>query len=361
MYTRVFRIAALSFTTAAVALMSSGTPALAGPVGTVASEQDSVFTITDRLARQIAGSEPRALLSAASSDAVTLSEIADPALNNAVRLANRAVLAAKGLPAVGTSLLRLRLAHPDMRAALDRGAAPLVAAAPTDDTGSTVTAYDTKGGQVTLDATRVPTRPVFVVEVDTSAALPLGLSVIRTTLDAHGISGAKPRFGPTAGYWATMVRSVRLNDDKEPWIKGSAEIFGVSTGFGLDGHAKADTLTMPYLDNDGTTYYPNQLIVHFSAYKYNLADFVMMEDDGDTNYRSLAIALTSALLTIVDAGAYIPLVDAILNAMPDSWWTDDPDYVDSWYTLSTRSSGQLRGAAANGTMDIAPYWVEQLG
>ena len=117
---------------------------------------------------------------------------------------------------------------------------------------------------------------------------------------------------------------------------------------------------MPYLDYDNTTYYPNQLIVHFDAYKYNLADFVMMEDDGDTNYRDLAIALASALLTIADAGSYIPLVDAILNAMPDSWWTDDPDYVDSWYTLSTHTNGHFNGARANGWMDLKPYWVEPL-
>jgi len=357
-YSRVFRLITLSFTTVALALAGPVTQAPAAPAGNAAP--DSVFTITDRLARQVAGADARALFSAAAAGPVNLSRATDPALRKEVEQANHAVLAAKGLPAGDTALLRLRLAHPDMRPAADRGAAPLVAAAPTDDVRSAVTAYDTRGGRVILDAVQVPKRPVFVVEVDTEAALPIGLSVIRTAMDANGINGSAPRFGPTAGYWATMVRSVRLNDDEEPWIKGAAEIFGITAGFGLDGLAKVDTVTMPYLDYDGTTYFPNQLIVHFSAYKYNLADFVMMEDDGDTNYRSLAIALTNALLTIVDAGTYIPLVNAILEAMPDSWWTDDPDYVDSWYTLSTRSSGVLRGAAANGTMDVVPYWVEPL-
>jgi Protein of unknown function (DUF3103) len=45
--------------------------------------------------------------------------------------------------------------------------------------------------------------------------------------------------------------------------------------------------------------------------------------------------------------------------MPNSWWTDDPDYVDSWYTLTT-SSSRFYGAAANGWMDLAPYWVAPL-
>ena len=118
---------------------------------------------------------------------------------------------------------------------------------------------------------------------------------------------------------------------------------------------------MPYLDKAATTYYPNQLLVHFKAYKWNLADVVMMEDDGDTNYKSLAIALVTALLTVIDGGAaFTPLVTAIIDAMPNKWWTDDPDYVDSWYTLSTKSTGRLNGAAGNAWMTVQPYWVAAL-
>ncbi|WP_291410342.1 DUF3103 family protein [Actinophytocola sp.] len=353
----------------AVALASSTVPVQAEPgsgAHTGVSAAGTVAAITDRLARQLAaplaGDARRAGLFSATEAAATGTALsgaaASPALDGALRQANRDVLAAKGLPADGPSLLRLRLAHPDMRAALSRGEAPLVAAAPADDVATTVTAYAGDGAKVLLDARKVPRQPVFVVEVDTAKALPLGLDVLRSVLDRHGITGAQP--AADGGYWATQVRSVRLNDDKEPWIKGDAEIFGITGGFGLDGKVAVDTVTMPYLDNDGTTYYPNQLIVHFSAYKYNLADFVMMEDDGDTNYQSLAVALASALLTIVDGGAYVPLVNAILNAIPASWWTDDPDYVDSWYTLSTATGGQLNGAAGNGSMSLAPYWVAPL-
>jgi hypothetical protein len=85
-----------------------------------------------------------------------------------------------------------------------------------------------------------------------------------------------------------------------------------------------------------------------------------MEDDGDTNYLALAQAIATALLYIVDGGVYTPLVNAILAALPGSWWTDDPDYVDSWYTLATYSSGRFYGAAGNGWMDLAPYWVSEL-
>lgn len=369
MYLRTLRLATLSFTAAALVIGTTAGPIQAATIDgapPASARTDTVYSITDRLAQQLASTladdaqQAGLFTTAAANGAVELSGLAgSPALDRAVQQANRAVLAAKGLPANGTPLLQLRLAHEDMRAAFASGDTPLVAAAPTDDDVTAVTAYLVNGGKVTLDATLLPQRPVFVVDVDTAKALPMGLSVLRATLDANGITSAKPPVNTMAGYWATQVRAVRLSNDHEPWVKGAAEIFGIAGGFGLDGKVKVDTVTMPYLDHDGTTYYPNQLIVHFSAYKYNLADYVMMEDDGDTNYRSLAIALTSALLYIVDGGAYTPLVTAILNAMPDSWWTDDPDYVDSWYTLSTRSSGRYNGAAANGWMDLAPYWVEQ--
>lgn len=136
-------------------------------------------------------------------------------------------------------------------------------------------------------------------------------------------------------------------------------MYTLVTGFGLDGKARVDTVDMPYLNNDGVVYHPNQILVNWSNYKYNLADAVMMEDDGDTNYQALAQALTTALLTITDQGAYIPLVNAILAAIPTSWWTDDPDYVDSWYTLARSDSGRRNGAAGNGWMTVEPYFVEQ--
>jgi hypothetical protein len=182
---------------------------------------------------------------------------------------------------------------------------------------------------------------------------------MRAMFDVNGLGSAKSDVTPQGGYWANKVNAVRLAVDHEPDIKGAAEIFGIAGGFGFDSHVRVDTVTMPYLDHDGTTYYPNQVIVHYGFYKYNFADFVMYEDDGDTNYRDLATALINALLYIVDGGAYQALVNAIINAMPNEWWTDDPDYTESWYTLSTSSSGRFYGAAGNGWMDIQPYWIEQ--
>ncbi|MER5702055.1 DUF3103 family protein [Micromonospora sp. NPDC002296] len=375
MHTPTLRRAALAAGLAAAVLAAPvDTPAYAfpehrGPAPT-AAPAGAVLSVTDGLARRLAGvlddpATTRGVLAATADGPADL--LAVPGLSGEARAANRRVLAAKGLPATAGSLLRLRWATPDMRAAATRGAVPLVAATPTDDALTSVTAYDRGARSVRLDAARIPARPVLLVEVDTGRALSAGLELMRGELARRGVTDtAAARAATTArtaaasGYWATKVDAVRLNDDKEPWLKGDAEVYSLVAGFGLDGKPTVDLVQMPYLDHDGTTYHPNQLLVHFSAYKYNLADVVMMEDDGDTNYKALVQAIVGALLVIVDGGVYQPLVSAILDAIPTSWYTDDPDYVDSWYTLSTASSGRLGGAAGNGWFDVSPYYVQPL-
>jgi hypothetical protein len=365
---RNFRLAAAALTTVALALGVSATPVQAASIDETRSPDtawstghDTVSAITDRLARQLASplaDEVRpTLLSAAATAPVNLATIdAGPTLKRLIAQANRAVLAAKGLPVDDTSLLQVRLGHPDLRAAFLRGEAPLIAAEPTDDVVTTFTAYGLDGRKSILPADRLPQRPVFVVEVDTEKAVPLGLKVMRAMLDTRGLGSAASDIG-IQGYWANKVTAIRLNYDHEPLLKGAAEIFGIAGGFGFDGHVRVDIVTMPYLDNDNTVYYPNQVIVRYGYYKYNFADYVMYEDDGDTNYQMLATFLIDVLLIITDLGYFIPLANAIIDAMPDSWWTDDPDYTDSWYTLSTSTSGRRYGAAGNGWMDIQPYWV----
>lgn len=201
------------------------------------------------------------------------------------------------------------------------------------------------------------------MDLDTAKTLTAGVELLQRELRARGVDAASTDGAATAqaagGWWGTKITSVRVNDDEEPWFKGAAEMFALVSGFGQDGKVRVDSVAMPYLQYDGTTYYPNQILVNWSSYKYNLADVVLMEDDGDTNYLALAQAVAAVLLTIADQGAYIPLVNAVLGALPESWWTDDPDYVESWYTLARTSSGQLNGARGNGWMTVEPYYVQQ--
>ncbi|MFD7440517.1 DUF3103 family protein [Streptomyces sp. NPDC059909] len=337
--------------------------------------------IQDELARDtavsLADSRWSAQLRAAAlgSAAVDLHALSDrstaPAgrrLEAAVADADQELAEAKGLDAGSGSLLRLRLADPSMRTALAKGVKPLVAAAVSDDNRNSVTAWDGAGRAHVLAADKLPALPVYLIDIDTSKALTAGLDVLDRELAKLGVGTAAGSQKPTAptgaaastdGVWTTRITSIGLADDMEPWIKGGAEIYALVTGWGQDGVARVDTVQMPYLDDDGRTYYPNQVLVNWFSYKYNLADVVLMEDDGDTNYKELARAIAAALLTLTDQGVYAPLVDAVLAAIPDSWYTDDPDYVDSWYTLSRQDQGRRTGASGNGWMTVEPYWVEQ--
>ncbi len=357
---------------------------LAAPPATAApappTTADAVLAAEDTAARALAASltDPawRATVRSAAltSDEVTVTDLArkaDSPLTPALSAADRRIAAAKGLDPGTGPLLRLRLGDASMRAALAAGAMPWVAVATSDDDVMSVTAYDHRGRAHTLDAHTAPARPVYVLDIDGSQALTAGLDVLNRELAGYGLHSAAPRPGtasdrhartPAAagGFWTTRVSEVRLSDDEEPWIKGDAEIYTLVTGFGHDGKVRVDPVDMPYLDEDGTVYRPQQILVNWSHYKYDLADAVMMEEDGSTNYRDLAKAIAAVLLTITDQGAYIPLVNAVLDAVPDDWWTDDPDYVDSWYTLARDFAGTRYGARGNGWMTVEPYFVREL-
>ncbi|MEU1413628.1 DUF3103 family protein [Streptomyces sp. NPDC049097] len=352
-------------------------PATAAPKPPTTSSV--VSTAEDHAARAIAGSltdstwRARVKEAALGSREVAVTALADKAggtLESDLAAADRRIAAAKGLDAGVGSLLRLRLGDGSMRAALAAGTTPWVAAATSDDDATTVTAYDSRGRAHTLDARTAPAHPVYVVDIDGSKALAAGLGVLNDELARYGVDSAAPASrkasealsrasAAAGGFWTTRITSVELSDDEEPWIKGDAEIYTLVTGFGQDGTVRVDPVDMPYLDNDGTVYRPNQILVNWSLYKYNLADAVMMEDDGSTNYRDLAKAIATALLTIADQGTYIPLVNAVLDAIPDDWWTDDPDYVDSWYTLAQSDNGTRYGARGNGWMTVEPYFVQE--
>ncbi|MER5610477.1 DUF3103 family protein [Streptomyces sp. NPDC002215] len=378
------RTALIGAVLAATALVPLQGTALAAPSGTdtaaaaASAAASSVSGIEDATALALARSlaDPdwsrevrRAALAA---DSVGLGALADDATASAGRklaaritAADRGVATAKGLGSGVGSLLRLGLADASMKGRLASGAAPLVAAAPSDDDGArTFTAYDSRGTAHELPLDSAPDRPVYLIDIDGAKAVAEGLKVIDKTLESKGLGLNAPSAGTSlsaaSGIDTTRIDSVRLGDVQEPFFKGDAEIFTLVTGFGKDGKPRVDTVEMPYLNKEDTTYYPGQVLVNWSNYKYDMADAVMMEDDGDTNYQALAKAIAAVLLTITDQGAYIPLVDALLDAIPTNWWTDDPDYVESWYTLAKSSSGRRNGAAGNGWMTVSPYHVPEL-
>jgi len=233
-----------------------------------------------------------------------------------------------------------------------------------------VEAFDRNGGSHMLDGRTAPNVPVLIVGVNRTEAHRAGVALMNKHLQALGMQSNKVASlsapATLAGIETSKLDRIRLNNDQEPWISGAAEIFAVVSGVQPD-QAKA-TLTvvdMPYLDYDGTDYTPNQIMIFWPEYRFAAANVQLFEHDDNTNYKDLAVALSQGVTAIL--GAFAPtyavigqVATAILQAMPANWFSNDDDYVDSFYTLEKgRFYSGYKGAAGNATISLSPYTLQQ--
>jgi hypothetical protein len=298
-------------------------------------------------------------------------------------VADADVKQAKGLEKMSESTLQVRLADPAMASKLADGVPPLFAAAPSKDDTEAVDAKDIHGQTVRLDLAQKPDVPLILVDLDVESIVPAAVDTVREELQKNGVeSDVLPEKGvgsdepdsaaadgqasekgkaaiatPPATKIVTRLNNIRLNDDEEPWWKGKAEIYGIAMGQGKDGKARADVVDMPYLNYSGSTYSPNQGIIDWSNFRWNHVDFLLMEQDDNTNYKDIAKAVAAAIATLAGGSAYVPLINAVLDALPSSWWTDDDDYVDSFYMVARTYSGTKWGASNNARININPVIV----
>ncbi|WP_159095507.1 DUF3103 family protein [Stenotrophomonas sp. YAU14A_MKIMI4_1] len=274
----------------------------------------------------------------------------------------------KGLAQQGTGLLQLRAFVP--------AGASLAAVAPerlwvaslprgNDRDWTTLTAYDAQGRAHLLDARQAPDVPVLIVDVDTRRAVKEGMALVNAGLRARGLQSPEritlSADGASASLDITRLDRIRLNDDQEPWALGAAEVFAVVSGLQVDAtEPEMMTVDMPWLDHDQTDYTPQQPLVIWGNYRFNAANVQLFEDDGDTNYQELLVALATGVKTALGAFApeYAVIADiagAILKAMPTSWFANDIDYLDSFYLLQ-RGQGYTdrMGAANNAKVTLTP-------
>ncbi|WP_020410545.1 DUF3103 family protein [Hahella ganghwensis] len=284
-------------------------------------------------------------------------------VGQAQRAENR-VLSKKGLIGSGETLLELRIAAPEMMTQLQQGVEPLYAYEPDGDesTWQYIEAYDSRGGLHMLDVWNMPDRPIVVVDINAQKDLQLGLAKMQSVFkQAKGQSFQLNM--AQADTQVTILDSIRLNDDEEPWISGKAEVYAVVSGVDPSRDEPAlDIVDMPYLDHDGKTYYPNQVILYWDRYRWGAANIILMEHDDNTNYQQLAQKLLSAAAEILSAlgqpeiGALVALGSGIVAAMPDHWFSNDDDYLDSFYTLEKSVNyANYMGAAGNAMSSMRPY------
>ena len=287
--------------------------------------------------------------------------------------ANQALHFLKGLPKNSGDLLQLRLAHSDMLANWQQGQAPLFAFAPqgNDKYWTHIDAFDQSGQLHSLPVDELPTQPTFIIELDQHKTHQAGLAVMKHVFNASHFkpsSMAHQTLNDAEPLSTSVLKKIRLNDDEEPWISGSAEVYGIVTGIDPSRDAPVlDVIDLPYLDHEDTDYYPNQVIIHWQRYRWQAVDLLLMEQDDNTNYKTLASKLLEIAVQImrtipdpqVQGYAIIPqLTNELLKAMPDGWFTNDDDYVDVFYTLFENQTYQNhRGASSNATITLSPLTI----
>ncbi|AWH18756.1 DUF3103 domain-containing protein [Stenotrophomonas sp. ZAC14D2_NAIMI4_7] len=274
----------------------------------------------------------------------------------------------KGLAQQGQGLLQLRAFVPEGSSLAAVAPERLwVASLPrgNDRDWTTLTAYDAQGRAHLLDARQAPDVPVLIVDVDTRSAVKEGMALVNAGLRARGLQSPEritlSADGASASLDITRLDRIRLNDDQEPWALGAAEVFAVVSGLQVDAtEPEMMTVDMPWLDHDQTDYTPQQPLVIWGNYRFNAANVQLFEDDGDTNYQELLVALATGVKTALGAFApeYAVIADiagAILKAMPTSWFVNDIDYLDSFYLLQ-RGQGYTdrMGAANNAKVTLTP-------
>lgn len=238
-------------------------------------------------------------------------------------------------------------------------------------------AFDLQGNTQMLDPFLAPDHPVLVIE--THGQLRLETLVHQMNLafqkaDLSSINKIKSRanskFSIAApnSETAMQLTQIRINDVQEPWVKGNAEIYAIASGVKGDDNSPAlKAIALPYLDESDKNYFPNQLILFRNDYVYPVANLQFFEDDGDSvNYKSLISNLISAIDAIGDltqqpkVRAITSIANIILETMPDEWFADDDDYVDSCYTLEIHKTYTNYACARNNlTMSTKPFELKE--
>jgi hypothetical protein len=219
---------------------------------------------------------------------------------------DRDIRVSKGIAAYTADVLQVRLAHASMLKAWQQGQEPLYAYEPDGDDKlwTTIEAFDRFGGVHYLDPQRMPSRPVFVVDLDSRKDLGAGIRMMNDRLKRAlpqlktgpfvtsqrfaSEKGETQRFAPqiATSIDVALLEKIRLNDDEEPWISGAAEVYAVVTGVDPSRDQPAlDIVDMPYLDHDGSTYTPNQILVYWPRYRWAAVDVLLYEHDDNTNYQ----------------------------------------------------------------------------
>lgn len=300
-------------------------------------------------------------------------------------VADAQIRSMKGIEDFTEQLLQLRIADASMIKEWQEGQSPLFAFEPkgNDASWQYIEAFDVYGQVHQLDVYQMPDVPVFVVDSNSEVELRAGLQAMRAQMNALGQSTtlttvesgsvaaqamARSSDNSAEPISTTVLKKIRLADDKEPWISGAAEIYAIVTGINPSrDEPTIDLVEMPYLDYDKQDYFPNQVMIQWSRYRWGAADLILMEQDDGTDYKELAkllVKVAEEVLKLIpdpEAQAYaiIPQITGkIIDAIPDGLLVNDDDYVDVFYTLMQDTSYvDHPGASGNAVATFEPLTI----
>lgn len=300
-------------------------------------------------------------------------------------VADAQIRSMKGIEDFTEQLLQLRIADASMIKEWQEGQSPLFAFEPkgNDASWQYIEAFDVYGQVHQLDVYQMPDVPVFVVDSNSEVELRAGLQAMRAQMNALGQSTtlttvesgsvaaqamARSSDNSAEPISTTVLKKIRLADDKEPWISGAAEIYAIVTGINPSrDEPTIDLVEMPYLDYDKQDYFPNQVMIQWSRYRWGAADLILMEQDDGTDYKELAKLLVKVAEEVlklipdpeVQAYAIIPQITGkIIDAIPDGLLVNDDDYVDVFYTLMQDTSYvDHPGSSGNAVVTFEPLTI----
>lgn len=218
------------------------------------------------------------------------------------------------------------------------------------------------GEPVQLEVNHAPEVPVLVVETHGKYSMQHFITDLNTRLQDLSDQPMMQNKALSQNVMTSQLTKISLQDDEEPWIKGGAEIFTFVAGVFDNNTPSIKAVGLPYLDHDKTDYYPNQILVNWRDFKYNAVNLSIYEEDSQTNYKELAKTIVTAVGAIGSLAGFEPataiaqITNRIQDAMPDSWYTDDHDYVDTCYTLvKGQNLNDQWCAARNAKISIRPF------
>lgn len=240
---------------------------------------------------------------------------------------------------------------------------------------SVIEAYNMNKEVVYLDVNKVPDQPVIVVETNGFETLKREVALMNEYLRKEGVQNSRfEKLGNNLsdlnsraqGLETTKLDKIRLNDDEEPWISGAAEVYAITSGIKDSSNSpEIKVIPMYYLDHDDRDYYPNQILLFWDDYEYQAANIQLFEKDDNTNYKDLVSTIVNGVFQIIGTVSTQPWVNvlgqvagAIIQAMPNSWYTNNDDYVDSFYTIEkNKSYSNYYGARGNAKVNLSPFFV----